>query len=38
MLTVRLFYGIINHQKILSEAFEDARKLDEETSTFQLYK
>lgn len=38
MFTIRLFYGLINHEKTLGEAFEEARLIDKETHTFQLYK
>lgn len=38
MFTIRLFYGLINHEKTLGEAFEEARLIDKETRTFRLYK
>lgn len=38
MFTIRLFYGIINHQKTIDDAFQDAKLLDDETLTFELYK
>ncbi|MBY0597175.1 hypothetical protein [Bacillus bingmayongensis] len=38
MFTIRLFYGIINLQKTIDDAFQDAKLLDDETRTFQLYK
>jgi len=28
----------INHEKILEEAFQEVRSIDEETDTFRLYK
>ncbi|HFK1473458.1 MULTISPECIES: hypothetical protein [Bacillus cereus group] len=38
MFTIRLFYGLINHEKTLGEVFEEARLIDKETHTFRLYK
>ncbi|HDR7381495.1 TPA: delta-aminolevulinic acid dehydratase [Bacillus toyonensis] len=38
MFTIRLFYSVINHDKTLEEAFQEARLIDEETDTFRLYK
>ncbi|PFZ09222.1 delta-aminolevulinic acid dehydratase [Bacillus pseudomycoides] len=38
MFTIRLFYGIINHQKTIDGAFQVAKSLDNETLTFELYK
>ncbi len=37
MFTIRLFYGVINHEKTLEEAFQEARLIDEETHTFRFY-
>ncbi|MFK4466967.1 hypothetical protein ABH960_002551 [Bacillus sp. RC252] len=38
MFTIRLFYRLINHDKMLEEAVQEARLIDEETHTFRLYK
>ncbi|PFE05487.1 delta-aminolevulinic acid dehydratase [Bacillus cereus] len=38
MFTIRLFYGLINHQKTIDDAFQDAKLLDDETLTFELYR
>ncbi|KFN01869.1 delta-aminolevulinic acid dehydratase [Bacillus clarus] len=38
MFTIRLFYGLINHKRTLEYAFQEARLVDKETHTFQLYK
>ncbi|PGK36456.1 delta-aminolevulinic acid dehydratase [Bacillus anthracis] len=38
MFTIRLFYGLINHEKTLECAFQEAKLIDEETHTFQFYK
>lgn len=38
MFIIRLFHGVINHEKTLEEAFQEARSIDEETDTFRLYK
>ncbi|WP_020060889.1 hypothetical protein [Bacillus sp. 123MFChir2] len=37
MFLVRLFYGMINHEQTIHTAFEEAKLLDDETRTFQLY-
>lgn len=37
MFLIRLFYGMINHEQPIHHSFEEARLLDDETSTFQLY-
>ncbi|MBE7102217.1 hypothetical protein FT637_03935 [Bacillus cereus] len=38
MFIIRLFYGLINHEKKLEEAFQEVKLTDEETHTFQFYK
>ncbi|WP_459499359.1 delta-aminolevulinic acid dehydratase [Bacillus sp. C1] len=38
MFTIRLFYGIINHQQTIDDAFQDAKLLDDEALTFELYR
>ena len=38
MFAIRLFYGLINHEKTLEGAFQEAKLIDEETHTFQFYK
>lgn len=38
MFTIRLFYGLISHEKTLEDAFQEAKLIDEETCTFQFYK
>ncbi|SCM89035.1 Uncharacterized protein BWAI21_04498 [Bacillus mycoides] len=38
MFTIRLFYRLSNHDKILEEGVQEVRLIDEETHTFRLYK
>lgn len=38
MFIIRLFYGGINHEKTLEEAFQESRLIDKETHPFRLYK
>ncbi|MEI4619145.1 delta-aminolevulinic acid dehydratase [Bacillus cereus] len=38
MLTIRIFYEVINHQKTIDDEFQVAKSLDNETLTFELYK
>ncbi|MGE6538694.1 delta-aminolevulinic acid dehydratase [Bacillus luti] len=38
MFTIRLFYGLISHEKKLEDAFQEAKLIDEETRTFRFYK
>lgn len=32
-----MFYGMMNHEQTIHAAFEEAKLLDDETRTFQLY-
>ncbi len=38
MFIIRLFYGLINHKQTITEAFQTAKTIDDETYTFQLYR
>lgn len=38
MFTMRLFYELINHQRTIDDAFQDAKSLDNGTLTFELYR